>query len=272
MKNNIQEVINYLKIITINWLVKIEFGIKTNTPIGVEIGKTDYEVLSCLFYDIKGTGKSSGDNDHDNGDETKGANKIRPKTCSCGKICHFFLEKCSCGSSTFDYSDDELKTDVRWGIDTNAHFRYGVPNYHLWILEAKEYSASNRTFLFTLYKINGENKHFNEILKVQNESKSKSKNFIPYSKDFYASEPNKMATFEITLNENGNIITHLPLTDLSYTKQILSDKRNLGKYLPSTFVPVKDNYLYEEIESLINVRKFKTAHDKERGYTKRRSE
>jgi hypothetical protein len=124
MKKNYQKVIDFLKIITKPWGEKIKYGIELNLPIGVEIAQTDYEALSCLIYDLKGTGKTSGDNDHNNGDETKGANKIKPKECKCGKICHWFSKKCECGSSEFLYGDNENRTDIRWGIDTIAHFKY----------------------------------------------------------------------------------------------------------------------------------------------------
>ena len=53
---------------------------------------------------------------------------------------------------------------------------------------------------------------------------------------------------------------------------MLLDGRNLKKYLPNTFVPMKDTYLYEEVKQLFKVRKFKTSHGKERGKTTRRSE
>ena len=50
-----------------------------------------------------------------------------------------------------------------------AHFKYKVPNYHLWIVEAQEYNANNNIFFLTLYSISGNNRVFNDILKVQND-------------------------------------------------------------------------------------------------------
>lgn len=274
MKNKNQRVIDYLMdAVTPTWLKRIEYGMKWDLPIGVDMNKTDYEALTCAYYDLKGTGKSSGDNDHNDGSETKGASKIRPKTCKCGNVCHYFDEKCKCGLSEFTYSDDNNSTDVRWGIDSVAHFKYKVPKYHFWILEAENYNAQNKTFYLKLYTILGDNRVFNDILQVQSESSSKHKNFIPYSKDFYASNPKYMACFKIILNEiTGKIlITSEVVEDLIITKKILVQNRGIKKYLPKYFVPQKDTYLYEEIEPLLNVRNYKTSHGKERGNTTRRS-
>lgn len=274
MKNKNQRVIDYLlKCVVNGWRARIEYGIEYNLPIGVEIGKTDFEALSCAFFGIKGTGKSSGDNDHDNGDETKGANKIRPKTCKCGKVCHYFQHICECGLSEFVYSDDKDKTDVRWGIDTKAHFKYNVPNYHMWIVEAQEYNSNNRTFFLTLFTIDGNNRMFNDILSVQNNAKSKQKNFIPYSKDFYASNPKMMAKYKIVLPlESEEVqITVESIEEIRITKEMMMDKKHIKKYLPKSFFPTKDTYLYEEIEHLLDVTLYKANMDKERGTTKRRS-
>ena len=274
MKNKNQLVIEYLQRCVVNsWKSRIEYGLEYNLPIGVEVGKTDFEALSCVFFGIKGTGKSSGDNDHNNGDETKGASKVRPKNCVCGKICHYFQETCDCGSKEFTYSDDKVKTDARWGIDTKAHFKYNVPNYHLWIVEAQEYNANNRIFFLTLYSISGDNKIFNDILKVQNQSSSKNKNFIPYSKDFYASNPKMMAKYKIVLpSESEEVqITVEPIEQILITKEMMMNKQHIKKYLPESFFPSKDTYLYDEIEPILNVDLFKTAHGKDRGQTNRRS-
>jgi hypothetical protein len=275
MKTNPLTVIDYLKnAVTPTWLKRIEYGIKYNLPIGVDLNKTDYEALTCAYYDLEGTGKSSGDNDHNNGDETKGASKIKPKNCKCGQVCHYFQESCKCGSTEFIYSDTENSTDSRWGIDTAAHFRYKVPNYHMWILEAEKYEAKNKTFLLKLYSISSENEAFNEILKIQNESKSKHKNFLPYSKDFYASNPKYMACFKITLGdiEQEVNITSEETQEIVLTKKILTQSRGIKKYLPKTFVLNKDTYHYEEIKPLLNIRNHKTSHGKQRGETKRRFE
>lgn len=274
MKKNYQKVIDFLKIITKPWGEKIKYGIELNLPIGVEIAQTDYEALSCLIYDLKGTGKTSGDNDHSNGDETKGANKIKPKECKCGKICHWFSEKCECGSSEFLYGDDDNKTDIRWGIDTTAHFKYKVPNYHFWILEASEYVSTNKIFYLKLFTVSSNNRMFNEILKVQNDSKSKNKNFLPYSKDFYASNPKYEACFKLKFNKkNSNLsISVEDVSSIVLTKKILTQPKGIKRYLPNDFIVKKDIYQYDEIESLLNVKNFKTTHGKKRGETKRRSE
>jgi len=273
MSKHNYKVIRFLEVLAKRWSTNIEYGRQLNLPMGVEISDTEYEALTCLEFGIKGTGKKSGDNDHDNGDETKGASKIRSKKCDCGLTCHFFEEKCKCGSETFSYSDDNNKTDVRWGIDTDAHFRYGVPKYHCWILEAENYNSKNKVFYLKLFTIDGKNEVFNEILKVQNESNSKHKNFIPYSKDFYASGPEYVSCYKINLNDDGTVsVTTEKVEKIRITKDMLLDGRNLKKYLPNTFVPMKDTYLYEEVKQLFKVRKFKTSHGKERGKTTRRSE
>lgn len=269
------DVVKYLKeVVTPNWSRRIKYGVELNLPIGVEIGKTDFEALSCIQFGIKGTGKSSGDNDHDNGDETKGANKIRPKECACGRTCHYFQETCECGSKEFKYSDDHDNHDVRWGIDSKAHFRYGVPNYHLWILEAQEYTIENRTFILKLYTISGQNRVFQDILRVQSQSSSKHKNFLPYSGDFYASDPKLLANYKITISlESDDVeVSSEEVSEVVLTRNILTKSRGIKKYLPKSFVPTKDTYLYEEIESYLNVNEYKTSHGKSRGKTRRRSQ
>jgi hypothetical protein len=271
MKDINNKVIEFIKVITQSWPKKIQFGIELNLPIALDINKTDWEALSCLQYGIKGTGKNSGDNDHDNGDETKGANKIRAKSCKCGKTSHWFSKVCVCGLEEFDYTDDNLKTDVRWGIDTSAHFKYNVPKYHLWILEAANYDPSNRMFYLKSYTISNENRVFNDILKVQNESGTKTKNFIPYSKDFYASNPKCDACYKIELDDStGTVtVTSEKVDDIILSKQIIIKK--LKKYLPKSFNPNKDTYHYDEIEKFLNVYLYETTHGKPRGKTTRRS-
>jgi len=191
----------------------------------------------------------------------------------CGKICHFFQETCDCGSHEFIYSDDSEKTDARWGIDTTAHFKYNVPNYHMWIVEAEEYTAQNRTFFLSLYTISSNNRMFNDILRIQNKAKSKHKNFIPYSKDFYASNPKMMAKYKISLpSESEEVqITVEPIEEILITKELMMDETKIKRYLPKSFFPTKDTYLYEEIEHLLDITLFNANMNKDRGKTKRRS-
>jgi hypothetical protein len=143
----------------------------------------------------------------------------------------------------------------------------------LWIVEAQEYNANNNIFFLTLYSISGNNRVFNDILKVQNESRSKKKNFIPYSKDFYASNPSMLGKWKIVLpSESEEVqITVEPLEKICITKEMMTDVRHIKKYLPKSFFPTKDTYLYDEIEHLLDVTLYEANMNKDRGTTKRRS-
>jgi len=247
-----------------NWFTKYRLGIEFNTPISIGFSDEEYELLTCSEEGIKGMGASSYGYDHNNNDETKGTSLVQPKICSCGARIPFFLKKCNCGSENFKYMSDS-----RWGIDSLAHFKYEPPNYHLWVLYPQENDYRCKTFFLKRFVIDSSNKHFTEILKIQNtKGSSKNKNFLPFSSDFYASNPIEKSSFKITLDElYGVYVERNEVENIVYTKDIL---KKMSKILDKDFLIEKDIYLYEEISEKINIMDKKTSHGKSRGETNRR--
>jgi hypothetical protein len=248
------------------WQTKLKLGKTYNTPVSIGLDDAEYELLSCIEHDMKGTGSISHGYDHDNQDETKGTSLVQAKKCDkCDGKVHFFSEKCGCGSNKFKYINDS-----RWGIDANAHFTYGVKNYHLWVLYPKLYSHECRVFELKQYLIDGNNTAFKEILEVQMErGKNNHKNFLPFSGDFYVSNPKEVSSFTITFDETfGLYVRRNEAETILYDKNIL---KKMKKMLDSSFDNNKDTYLYEEIAPYINVKNKKTSHGKERGKTNRRT-
>lgn len=249
------------------WKYKLNLGKTYNTPVSIGFDDSEYELLTCVEHNIKGTGSISHGYDHNNQDETKGASLVQPKKCNeCECKVHFFAEKCSCGSINFTYVNDS-----RWGIDASAHAMYSVNNYHLWVLYPEKYSHDCKVFILKQYLIDGKNQAFNDILDVQLErSKSKFKNFLPYSGDFYISNPNEISSFTIVFDETfGLDVSRNKTNTITYSKEIL---KKMKKLLDSSFINDKDTYLYEEVIPYINVKNKKTSHGKKRGETKRRTQ
>ena len=248
-----------------NWGERLNLGKMYNTPFSIGFSDDDFELLTCIEHNINGTGSSSHGYDHDNGDETKGTSLVQPKKCKvCGSKLHFFKDYCHCGSDEFEFINDS-----RWGIDAKAHFLYEVPNYHFWIFEPEEYNTSCRNFSLKQYVIDSNNISYNEILKTQVEKgKSVNKNFIPYSSDFYASNPIEISRFKILIHETfGVFVNRETPQQLEYNQNVI---KKMSKILDSTFINNKDTYLYEELIPYINIKDKKTTHGKFRGETKRR--
>lgn len=258
--------LNALRLFCSQWQSNLKLGKAYNTPLSIGFEDTGFELLTCIEHDIKGTGSISHGYDHDNHDETKGASWIQPKKCrECNGKLHFFSEKCSCGSKNFEYIKDS-----RWGIDADAHFKYNVQKYHLWILYPDIYSDECKTFFLKQYVIDSKNKPFNDIMEVQlSRSKSKSKNFVPFSSDFYASNPREISSFKVTFDETFGVdVMRTETKDIIYTKEII---KKMKEVLELSFVNDKDTYLYDDILPHINVKNKKTSHGKLRGKTKRRN-
>lgn len=255
-----------LEAFTSSWKYNLELGKELNTSLSIGFSDSQVESLTCLENGLKGTGSISHGNDHNDGSETKFANKVQPKDCSrCGKKVHFFLDICDCGSNLFDYH-----TDARWGLDTKAHFEYKVPAYHLWVLAPVKYSSDCKNFTLHQYYINSENDSFNKILEGQFLSpKSKSKNFMPYQLDFYCSNPIMKSNFAIEITNEGVSVVRKLCSTIEYNSYILEIMK---KVISNTFQNTKDTYLYEEIEPHLNVENKKRSYGKERGTTTRRKQ
>lgn len=258
--------LNVLKEICSQWQYKLKLGKTYNNPLSIGFADEEFELLTCIEHDIKGTGSISHGYDHDNHDETKGACLIQPKKCNeCESKVHFFSEKCLCGSVDFKYIKDS-----RWGIDAKAHFEYNVQNYHLWVLYPENYSHDCKVFKLKQYLIDGKNSAFNDTLRIQLERGSKnSKNFMPFGADFYVSNPKEISSFTITFDDIfGVIVNRNSVEEVLYTKEIII---KISKMLNLSFVTDKDTYHYDELTPHINVTDKKTTHGKERGTTRRRN-
>ena len=256
-----------LEVFTSSWKYCLELGKELNTPLSIGFSDSQAETLTCLENDLKGTGSISHGNDHNDGSETKFANKVQPKDClRCGKKVHFFLEICDCGSNLFKYH-----TDARWGLDTKAHFEYNVPGYHLWVLNPLKYNSSCKYFTLRQYYISSKNDSFSSILRGQFESpKSKSKNFMPYQLDFYSSNPIMKSNFGIEITDDGVSVVRKSCDIIKYDSSILEIMKDVIDN--NAFQNTKDTYLYEEIEPYINVEKKKRSYGKDRGITTRRTQ
>jgi hypothetical protein len=258
--------LNVLNILCNDWKYKLLLGREYNTPLSIGFSDSEYEVLTCTEHDLKGTGSISHGYDHNNKDETKSLSLVQPKECFvCKSKVHFFAEICECGSNNFKYISDS-----RWGIDCEAHFKYSVPKYHLWILKPDSYNPKCKKFYLEQYVIESDNKPFNQILKIQMEKgKNRNKNFLPYSADFYASNPIHVSSFTIVIDDIfGVIITRNLVKEINYSCDII---KKMKPYLvEDDFLCEKDNYHYNEIIKYININGKKTSHGKKRGKTTRR--
>lgn len=247
------------------WTLHVNLGIEYNTGINLGIDDQTAELLTCMEENILGTGGSSYGYDHNNQDETKVSCWVQPKKCcDCSKKIHFFSKSCVCGSKNFEFINDS-----RWGIDTQAHFLYKVQNYHLWVFEPETYDSDVKTFSLKRFLISSENKFFNDILKVQlNSGKTKNKNFIPYSADFFVSNPKMLSNFKIHKDENfGFIVERQNNEEILFTNEII---KKIKPYLKNDFKKNKDTYHYNELVDYLDIFAKKTSHGKERGKTSRR--
>jgi len=259
--------LNVIQKVCSQWQYNLRLGREYNTPLSIGFSDGYYELLTCVEHELKGTGSISHGYDHDNHDETKGTSWVQPKKCNiCRAKVHFFAERCICGCNNFSYINDS-----RWGIDAKSHFEHKVPNYHLWILYPESYSEECKVFYLKQYLISSTNEAFNGILDIQlKRSDSVSKNFIPFSSDFYISNPKEVSSFTIKFDDLFDIIVcRNEPEEIIYTKEIVS---KLSKMISYSFVNNKDTYLYDELIPHINVGKKSTTHGKERGATTRRNQ
>lgn len=248
------------------WPPKMKLGVEFNTPVSIGFSDEEYEVISCVEFGLRGTGSISYGYDHTNHSETKSLSLIQPKKCKkCGSKNHFFSKECICGSNDFKYIHDS-----RWGIDCKAHFEYDVKEYYLWALIPEDYSNECTTYYLKCFLINSTNKSFEDILKIQLERSNNkvNKNFLPFSSDFYSSNPIEKCCFRIQIdNIYGLNIVRCETNEIIYNQKIV---KKLKKVLIDDFENNKDIYQYDELTQFINVRNKKTNHGTRRGKTTRR--
>lgn len=271
--------LDFINICLDSAMKKVQFSRDTNTFLTIGFTGPEFEILTNLELGLKGTGAASGGSDHNDEAEGKGSNHIQPKDCMTGgkkkniytciktgkpfKV-HPLEKRCpQCGRDKFFYH-----TDARWGISTSAHYKYKVPRYYGWVFIPFVQNSDNRKFRLQLFLIDSNNRHFNQILSIQHEfGKAKNKNFIPFSSDFYVSNPKMIANFEVDLSNKVQVLRLNPY-EIIYDQEVLEIIKD---FLPETFKNEKEIYTYEEIESLIDVKRKKTTHGKERGFTNRRN-
>jgi hypothetical protein len=250
-----------------NWQQNINLGKEYNTTVSIGFDDTVFETLSCIENGLRGTGSFSHGYDHTDKSETKGLSWVQPKKCKkCNSKIHFFSEKCGCGSFEFEYINDS-----RWGIDVNAHFKYQVGDYYLWFLLPDKFDFNCRIFYLKQFRINSNNLFFQKILEIQRDrGKSKIKNLIPYSSDFYVCKPKEISSFKISINDTyGTLVERLLTDETIYNKVII---KKMSKIINLDLLTNKDIYQYEELIPLINLESKKTTHGKNRGVTTRRTQ
>ena len=203
-----EKIISHLNHICKEWLYYEKIGETQNRPVGIKIRDDDAELLTDYVFDVRGTGSKSHGYDHTDGTETKVINLFQPKFCRSGgkrnnkHLCkaiddehklHYKTSTCDlCGCSNFKDMEDS-----RAGIDSSAHFKsIGIiPRYVIWIL-----FSENNVVNLKGYIVDAKNKFLNEILEEQLKYGSKpTKNFMPYSIDWYFSNPLLFAQYKFDI-------------------------------------------------------------------------
>ena len=134
-----------------------------------------------------------------NTSEAKGCNKAQTYVCpDCGSKNNYYASECyKCGGT-----DRKDPNDTRWGIDTEAHFKYvnQMPYYCFTIITPLNRSVENPEFNIQVYRIDTKNKFFNDMLCYQLEHGKKAhKNFMPLGRDFYMSSPKILVDCKVSL-------------------------------------------------------------------------
>lgn len=130
-------------------------------------------------------------------DELKSCTYLQPKSCNdCGESNHYFSQECFCGSTDLTVS----KSDSRWSIDSDSHFKH-FTDLNRYIVTLTRYE--NSKIIFEGWIIDKTDEHFNFILKNQyNSSKSDGLNFLPFSHDFFRSNPVQFTQIEFELDSD----------------------------------------------------------------------
>jgi len=215
--------------------------------------------------------------DAENKSEVKGCNYTQSVKChDCGNRNNYYSKTCwSCQSDKFIFIDD-----TRWGIDTNAHFKYIKQlSYYLFVviypLNKEIYSPQ---FRLQVFKVDSREKFFNKILEHQNKFGSKGKNFMPYSRDFFLSSPSELLNVDIkiknTITFKYNLKKEKKITSFPVENKIPIEKKVITKK------EMINLSLEEDAEGELNLIEVLNAnpeacnpckHGKNRGLTTRRS-
>ena len=183
---------------------EIQMCLDWNQGFTIDSGKLG-ERITFIVKDTKGVNSNGGCAfDAQDGTEAKACFTGQTYKCpKCGAKNNFYSSEChKCGSE-----DRKDPGDTRWGIDTKAHFLYygQIPDYIMTFIEPTNTDANNPKFRLRVYKISASNPRFNEILEHQAKTGSHHKNFMPFSQDFYMSNPALLVDCNISVGHQFSI-------------------------------------------------------------------
>ena len=179
---------------------EIDMCLDWNQGFTIDSGKLG-ERIAFIVKDTKGVNSNGGCAfDAQDGTEAKACFTGQTYKCpDCGAKNNYYASQChKCGGE-----NRKDPGDTRWGIDTKAHFQYfgQIPDYVVTHIEPTNQSPTNPTFRIRVYKISSDNKVFNEILSHQKSTGSHHKNFMPFSQDFYMSNPALLIECNISVSD-----------------------------------------------------------------------
>ena len=236
---NKTDLIRFIEVSMKNLHSTIEFASKYNSPINFDSASFG-ETLACILLDTKGAGTNGGGQfDTVTGDEVKTLFKCQGKNCkSCGTKNTFFRKDChSCGSTDFT-----IPQDTRAGISVKEHFDYfsSLRDYVIIELRPKSLDPDSREFVLAAYKIDKNNKFFNEMLRLQKEHGGNTKNLLTTSVEFFLSDPRELFSCEISsdgevLNANYADLSPIIIPQSLFQRQYKKyrDLVGAGGYDPS---------------------------------------
>jgi len=167
-----------------NFLSEVSMCVEFNQPFSAATQMFTERVMSSIFGFTLDPKKGYAFDTSSN-DELKSCNYLQPKKCSsCGESNNFFSVTCNaCGHDKFG----SVKGDSRWNIDSDSHFKH-FNDLNKYLLTLVDYVDGK--ILMKAWIVKKENPHFNRILRNQLDSaKSDGLNFLPYSHDFFMSDP-----------------------------------------------------------------------------------
>lgn len=158
------------------------------------------EGLCSILSGFKGSGGKGSGFDLTNGtkaNEVKTVCFCQPHKCKkCGSSVPWTSNTCANCNST------ELKTitDSRFGISAKAHVKYKDELETYWLVLIEH--DSEDIFKITVWTLKSDNKYFTNYINQQNKFASTTCNLLPYSYDFYMSNPIQRLQIHIRLPES----------------------------------------------------------------------
>jgi hypothetical protein len=186
------------------WFKRIRIFCKHNQGFNGDAG-TWGEVLGAVIKGVRCTGTTGG-NAFDLSDKTEIKTIFLCQSQECNKCNNkvmYFLDKCPCCNSA---DLREGRADSRAGISASSHVEHNIPMYLFTIVDLIDPQKGDDFYRFSVktYKIDSKNSYFNKLCINQHEkSKSDTVNFLPFSYDFYRSNPERIFEAEVKCEENG---------------------------------------------------------------------